>query len=168
VSHSDHSYLSPKLEAQGVPDEEYVSVVAREPIEADELLILWGGRIVTKQDFDELPDESRRRSLQVDEELFLVPTHLEQSDFVNHSCDPNAWIEGHSALRARRRIAAGEEITFDYAMTDGCDYDEFECLCGSTLCRGKVTGTDWQLPELQERYGEHFSPYLLRRMQASL
>ena len=27
--------------------------------------------------------------------------------------------------------AAGEEVCFDYAMTDGCAYDEFECVCGA-------------------------------------
>jgi hypothetical protein len=161
----NNSYLSAKLEAHGVRDEDYVRVVAREPIEVDELLVMWGGVVTTKQTFEELPDEKRRRSLQIEENLFLVPSQMDDADFVNHSCDPNTWIEGHAALRARRTIAADEEITFDYAMTDGCDYDEFECLCGSQLCRGKVTGSDWQSPELQQRYGTHFSPYLLRRMR---
>jgi hypothetical protein len=48
-------------------------------------------------------------------------------------------------------------------MSDGGDYDEFECLCGSVECRGVVTGRDWQLPELQTRYAGWFSPYLAKK-----
>jgi len=31
-------------------------------------------------------------------------------------------------------------------------------------CRGKVTGYDWMLPELQIRYRGYFSPYLAARI----
>lgn len=57
-----------------------------------------------------------------------------------------------------------EEVCYDYAMTDGTPYDEFEYLCGSPCCRGKVRGDDWQRPELWTRYAGHFSPYLQRRI----
>jgi hypothetical protein len=49
-------------------------------------------------------------------------------------------------------------------MCDADDYDEFECACASATCRRKVTGNDWMLPELQERYQGHFSSYLERRV----
>jgi hypothetical protein len=65
---------------------------------------------------------------------------------------------------AMRDIAIGEELTFDYAMSDGGDYDEFDCLCESNDCRGVVTGRDWRLPELQTRYAGWFSPYLARKI----
>ena len=51
-------------------------------------------------------------------------------------------------------------------MCDGTPYDEFECACGTSLCRGRVTGEDWRNPELWERYAGHFSPYLERRIKA--
>ena len=60
----------------------------------------------------------------------------------------------------------GEEVCFDYAMTDGSPYDEFACQCGADNCRFKVTGDDWRRLELQLAYGEFFSPYLRRRIQA--
>jgi hypothetical protein len=59
-----------------------------------------------------------------------------------------------------RDIAVGEELTFDYAMSDAADYDEFDCACEVEICRGKVRGTDWQLPELQSRYAGWFSSYV--------
>jgi len=66
--------------------------------------------------------------------------------------------------RQNRSIQIDDELTFDYAMSDGTDYDEFECHCGSTLCRGIVRGRDWRLPEVQHRYAGSFSPYLAARI----
>jgi SET domain-containing protein len=76
-------------------------------------------------------------------------------DFVNHSCEPNAWvrIDGTSAeLRALRDIAPGEEILFDYSTT--LDEDDFtmECRCGAPSCR-RVVGDGKDLPAaVWERY----------------
>ena len=64
------------------------------------------------------------------------------------------------------RILPGDEVTIDYAMCDGSPYDEFECACGSSSCRGRITGNDWRNPDLWERYAGHFSPYLERRIEA--
>ncbi len=89
----------------------------------------------------------------------------ETADFINHCCNPNAGLSGQLALVALRDIAPGEEVCFDYAMTDGSVYDEFPCSCGAANCRGRVTGNDWMRPELWKRYGSHFSPYLLRRIE---
>jgi len=41
------------------------------------------------------------------------------------------------------------------------------CLCGSPLCRGKVTPQDYLLEELQERYAGYFISYLRDRIAAS-
>lgn len=62
-----------------------------------------------------------------------------------------------------RPVAAGEELCFDYAMSDTDPYDEFACACGAATCRGTVTGNDWRLPALQERYSGFFSGYIARR-----
>lgn len=44
---------------------------------------------------------------------------LDGTRFINHARDPNAYDDGPFAVRARRAIAAGEEITCDYRET--CD-----------------------------------------------
>jgi hypothetical protein len=67
-------------------------------------------------------------------------------------------------LVARRDIEAGEEVTSDYATSTGIDY-ALTCNCGAAICRGTITGDDWRLPELQQRYGEHWVPALLRRQR---
>jgi hypothetical protein len=68
---------------------------------------------------------------------------------------------------AWRDIAAGEEITTDLAYCEATpDYCLEPCNCGSSLCRGRVTGNDWKLPALQERYRGYFTPYIQRLIQA--
>jgi SET domain-containing protein len=37
----------------------------------------------------------------------------------NHSCDPNLWHADVVTITARRDIAAGEELTIDYATHPG-------------------------------------------------
>lgn len=39
-----------------------------------------------------------------------------KGDFINHSCDPNVWMQDEVTSVARRDVRAGEELTMDYAM----------------------------------------------------
>ncbi|HYE21970.1 MAG TPA: SET domain-containing protein-lysine N-methyltransferase, partial [Verrucomicrobiae bacterium] len=106
--------------------------------------------------------------LQVDDDLYFaaVQKHqVESADYVNHSCDPTCGVKDKLKLVAMRDIHPGEEITFDYAMTESSDYS-FECNCGRTNCRKKVTGDDWKIPELQKKYKGYFSEYLEKKIVA--
>ena len=159
-------FLTPKARPMATPGTGFGSV-ASEPIAAGEVVAAFGGRCVTRDEFDLLPVSQQVRSLQIDEQLFLAGApEPEPADFINHSCDPNCALSGSVILIAARDIEAGEELSYDYATSDGSDYDEFECSCGSAACRGKITGHDWMLPELQLRYRGSFSPYLARRIAA--
>jgi hypothetical protein len=160
-------YLSPKLEVRAAPEKGGFAVFAREALARDEMLVGWGGRVVTLDEVLALPREERGHTIQVDEALYLAPIGLEEpADYINHSCNPNAGIRGQIILVAMRAIAAGEEITFDYAMSDSSSFDEFECACGAPNCRGRVSGNDWQRPELWKRYDGYFSVYLQRRIKS--
>ena len=165
MSKQQAAYLSPKLEAHLHPDKGGWGVYVREWVWAGELLTVWSGEIVTGDQLARLSAISQRYSVQVEEDLYLVTTRPpEPADMVNHCCDPNAGLSGQIALVALRDIRPGEEVCFDYAMTDGTPYDEFNCACGAPHCRGRVTGNDWARPELWTRYAGHFSPYLQRRI----
>lgn len=160
-----HSFLSPKCEVRAVDDKGGYAVYCQEPIAKGELLVVWSGTLVDEATLLTLPAPVRRHSLQVERNHFLVSlTEFEPADYVNHSCDPNAGLSGQIALVAMRDIEAGEEITYDYAMSDGTGYDEFECKCRSPQCRGWVTSSDWKLPGLWHRYDGYFSPYLAQRI----
>ena len=159
------SYLSPKLEARPLTHKGLYGVFARKPASAGELLVMWSGSLYSFEALQTLTPMIRSWSVQVEDDLYLVPiTAGEPADFINHSCNPNIGMSGQIALVAMRDIAAGEEICYDYAMTDGSAYDEFDCQCGEPTCRHRITGEDWRLPELQERYRGYFSPYLQRRI----
>lgn len=160
------SYLSPKLEARPRPEKGGCGIYAREWVQRGELLVGWGGDVLTGEQLADMPALIQRYSIQVEENLYLVTTRpIAPADYVNHCCDPNAGLSGQMTLVALRNIAPNEEVCFDYAMSDGSPYDEFNCACGAPNCRGRVTGNDWMRPELWKRYAGHFSPYLQRRIE---
>jgi hypothetical protein len=162
-----YSYLSPKMEPRACPEKGGWGLFATQQIAAGELLTMWGGRVVTSEQLEDIPVEMQTHGIQVTEDLYLVPViHGDPADMFNHSCNPNAGMDSAISLVALREIQPGEEICFDYAMSDSSDYDEFECHCKTDHCRGRVTGRDWQLPELHEKYKGYFSPYLQRRIDA--
>ncbi len=159
------SYLSPKLEVRPHSDKGGMGVFAVEPLIANELIAVWSGRIHTYQELSQLSITKQQHSLQVEEGLYLTTdAEDEPADYINHSCNPNAGLDGQIVLRAMRAIVPGEEICYDYAMSDGSDYDEFECTCGTPDCRQKITGEDWRRPDLQKKYAGWFSTYLQRRI----
>jgi hypothetical protein len=165
----DHctAYLTDKCEVQNRDVTGGKAVYARDMIEPGELIAVWSGRIVSAEELDELSEDIRRHTVQVEERLYLASHGPDEGpDFINHSCEPNAGLDGQVAIVALHRIQPGDEVTIDYAMCDGSPYDEFDCACGSLICRGRVTGEDWRIPTLWERYAGHFSPYLERRIRA--
>jgi hypothetical protein len=162
------SYHSPKLEGRRIEGKGGRTLVAREVIEPDEVVVVFGGEVVHARDLEKLTPAERLLTLQVEEDLYLVSRSDGPADWVNHSCDPNCGLRGQIALVALRRLEPGEEICFDYAMSDGTPYDQFPCGCGSKTCRGSVSGDDWSRPELWKRYRGYFSPYLQRRIDAKL
>ena len=158
------NWLTPKAQARNAGGKGMGSY-AIEPIAAGESVAAFGGWVADEAELRSLPAERISRTMQIDEHLYLVSGETaDPGDYVNHSCTPNCGLAGNMLVVAMRDIAVGEELTFDYAMSDGGDYDEFECLCGSVECRGVVTGRDWQLPELQLRYAGWFSPYLAKKI----
>jgi uncharacterized protein len=160
-----HSYLSPKLEARSIPEKGGFGVFARDQVNQGETLAVWGGVVIPGARLNEYNEYSRTHGIQVEEDLFMLPlTPDDPSDQFNHSCDPNAGMSGQITLVAMRPIAVGEEICFDYAMSDSNPYDEFDCACGTPFCRGRIVADDWLRPELQQRYRGYFTPYLQRRM----
>jgi hypothetical protein len=100
----------------------------------------------------------------VAEDLHLLIAPGQPIHYGNHSCDPNLWWASPYTLIARRPIEAGDEVTSDYGTSTGTDDFLMTCTCGCALCRGRVTGTDWRRPDLQERYGNHWVPALRARI----
>ncbi|CAB4939419.1 unannotated protein [freshwater metagenome] len=160
----DYNWMRPGAEARPVGAKGWGSF-ATELIPAGATVAGFGGWVVPRDVLSTFSSDRQARSLQVDEDLYLVSDETpEPADMFNHSCEPTCGLLGATVLVARRDIEVGEELTFDYATCDSSDYDEFPCLCGESTCRGVVTGLDWMKPELQAKYDGWFSPYLARRI----
>ena len=75
--------------------------------------------------------------------------------YINHCCQPNTYVKtvnGRRRVIARRNIAAGEEITYDYCINSGGD-TIWNCHCGAERCRHVVHSDFFHLPiELQCEY----------------
>jgi len=166
-----HSWLNPKLEVRTSPTHEK-GVFARETVSAGERIAIFGGDVMFIDEINHLPEHFQDYPMQI-EERFLLGSRsvIEDTDFFNHSCDPNAGFRGQIFLVAMRRIFAGEEVTFDYAMvvseSVGSDIVfEMNCRCGAPTCRRVITEHDWERADLRKRYQGYFSQYIREKIEA--
>jgi uncharacterized protein len=88
------------------------------------------------------------------------------SRHLNHSCDPNAYLHYEAdacSVLARRRIAAGEEVTIDYNVNISGG-TAWPCHCGARRCLGTVVGDFFLLPpEMQSEYRPLLAEWFVRR-----
>ncbi len=82
--------------------------------------------------------------------------------YLNHSCSPNCGIRGLFRLVAMRDIAPGEELTWDYEMTEKSDWYRLRCRCGSPACRKVIGHHDRMPPEVRSRYKGYLSYWLTK------
>lgn len=110
---------------------------------------------------------SNNKTLRIDENLHQISTDQEAiENFVNHSCNANAYIDFDSlTLRAIRDIKTGEEITYNYFTTDWDKEDVFDCLCGANKCYKKISGFRSLPLEDQIRLKKYLSGYLLKKLE---
>lgn len=147
---------------------------AREPIPAATVVSRVGGRLVSGAELQAVFDAAARDpehpyidTITVADDLHLILPPRRPNGYGNHSCDPNRWWVDAYTQAALRDIAPGEELTNDYATSTGIADFRMDCRCGSPLCRGTITGTDWRRADLQQRYGPHWTPGLLHLMEKS-
>lgn len=160
------SYYDDRLYVRRRADGVGCGVFTLAPVPARAVLVCYSGRVVSGEEMERYPEHYRRYNFQIGENLFQIPLSeiREVPDFVNHSCDPTAGLMDSVTVVARRDLMPGEEVTLDYAtfnsgrVTGGTD--NFECSCGSKLCRGTVRSDDYRRPDVQERLSDFFSSYL--------
>ena len=99
-----------------------------------------------------------KESIKAGEIVFIKGGHILTRDKIYSSGVINSYfsISDEYFLAAQNK---DEELTVDYAFIDNEDYS-FKCTCGSTNCRGTITGFDWKIKELQEKYYDYFAQYL--------
>lgn len=144
---------------------------AKSEVKKGETLLILSGYVMKLSDEEKLPGTLSDNGIQVSDTISLCvskKSELGGINFFNHSCSPNAGIKGQIFLVAMRKIKAGEEVTFDYAMTLSESQDakpyKVTCLCGKKNCRGTITDSDWRKKELQEKYEGYFQYYIQEKI----
>ncbi len=156
------SWIDPRIKIQ--ESETGKGLFATEPIQKGEIVTIWGGKVFTNIE-NEAGLVKKYSASRLDEDHWLgsdLEDPVVDDMCLNHSCDPNIWLVDEVTFEARRDIMNDEQVTADYStwsIDDNWVMDE-QCQCGSSLCRHVVTGKDWMLPELQERYKDHFVPFV--------
>lgn len=167
-----NNWLNSKLETRD-SKKHGKGIFVLEDIKKDELLAVFGGHIITRVEREALPEDIGHLSLGIDNDLFIGPiskNELDDADWFNHSCNPNAGIFGQIMLVAMRDIKSGEEVIFDYCMSCsqiGNKRILFNCDCGEIDCRKEVTNQDWRQKKLQEKYKSYFSSFVQRNINNS-
>lgn len=163
------SWISPRAEVRSSPIHGR-GLFSRAAIAAGEVVCVKGGYVLSGARWRELEPVLGSAEIQLDRDLFIAPTRAREREgamlYSNHSCEPNLAIEGQIVFVALRDIEAGEELTHDWATTDDLQGGSLTCGCGTTSCRGRITGQDWKLPELRAKYRGHFAWHLQRRIDA--
>jgi hypothetical protein len=90
-------------------------------------------------------------------------THVGKLAALNHSCDPNVFLDTeHMLMVAARDIEKGEELFFFYPSTEWEMDAPFICLCGSANCINVVAGARFLPLSTLER---HFlNPHIREEM----
>ena len=164
---SNLSYISPKaaVRQSAIHGQGLFAIAA---IARGEIVCVKGGYIFDRATLRASPEWYQAAEIQIAENLFIGPmAEAERAGsmiFSNHSCEPNIGVQGQIVFVAMRDIAAAEELTQDWAMTDDDDF-ELDCHCGATACRGIVTGQDWRRKDLQEKYRGYLSTYLAEKIK---
>ena len=164
------SYISPKA-AKGQPSGiAGRGLFAVERIGRGEIVAIKGGHIIDRPTYLAHRDVIGVSDIKIADDFYVAALDPDEYEgvmlFLNHSCAPNVGVQGNIVFVAMRDVAAGEELTIDYAMIDD-DETQMDCACGTPSCRTVIHGKDWQRPDLQQRYGAYFSWYLLRRMRSA-
>lgn len=159
-------WINPKIEIKDT-ENRGKGMFATEIIFSGEAVIVWGGNYVNKEKADRAK-LAGKLVMQFDENLFSIEDRgASDAYFINHSCEPNVWMKDAFTLEAMRDIVPGEELTADYVLweTDENKISKWKCQCGSPKCRHLVTGKDWQISELQDKYKGHFLPLIEKRIK---
>jgi len=126
-----------------------LGLYAVEPIEAGEYVVEYIGELVRNSVADSRERMYQRLGMgdsymfRVSEEAVVDATRNGAlSRYINHSCEPNVDAriievqkEPKIVFYSKRRLAPGEEITYDYKFELEEDDEKIPCLCRSKNCR---------------------------------
>jgi hypothetical protein len=97
-------------------------------------------------------------AVQIAEHIWVSNTGIGQ--YINHSCEPNCGIKNLTQVVAMRDIKIGEQLTYDYEMTENSVW-KMQCKCGTPRCRGTIGAFNNMPSEIRQKYRGYISEWLL-------
>lgn len=83
---------------------------------------------------------------------------------INHCCDANVGILDNNKdaydFLALREIKKGSELVWDYECSEYEISTPFRCTCGSSKCRGVLSGFKYNGDVIIKRYAPFYASYL--------
>jgi uncharacterized protein len=137
------------------------AVFAAEDIEKDETIAVWDGPVYEAENNSDLPNDFpwmiADHAIQFEKNRWRDSEGLAR--YINHSCEPNCGIKGLFNIVAMRKINKGEEITWDYEMTENSDW-QMTCQCGKDNCRKIIRAYRFLPDEIKWKYQNYISEWL--------
>jgi len=113
-----------------------MGVICYRPFERGEVIAHMTGEVIR---------EIRPHTLQIKSGLHLYDTYF--SGYFLHSCSPNISLDmKNMTVTALKNIRPNSYLYMDYAETEDYLYKQFPCSCGSSNCRGWVSGKKDMVP----------------------
>lgn len=140
-------------------------VFAIAPIKKGEPIMAYKGKLISHAEADtrySTEMETGHTFLFILNKEWVIDANVDGNDarWINTGCDPNAeaFVHEHKSkdrrkdkviIEAKRNIAAGEEIIYDYGIRlsvppSASEQKAWTCRCGSPKCRG--TMLRWRKP----------------------
>lgn len=133
------------------------AVFAEKAIRKGEVIAIFDGPLLD-DDFEPWTKDLYNHTIQVGPALWRDSKGIAR--LINHSCEPNCGIRFKNRVVAMRAIRAGEQVTWDYEMTEKNPHWRMRCKCGSVECR-RVIGNYKNMPaKLRKKYGNYISAWL--------
>lgn len=127
-----------KEKTKVVSKNSFYTVIALTTIQAGETILHIEGTFT---------DHPSKYSIQISKNKHLLPYSSDPDDplshwrFLNHSCDPNSFVDLIKMdVVALRTINKEEEVRFNYNLTEYDLATPFVCNCGEKNCLGEIKG----------------------------
>ena len=137
---------------------------AKEKIFQWEIIAVFDGKIYTAEKASLLPGDSPQNAR--DHAIQFARNKYRDSNgiarYANHSCNSNCGIKDKFKIVATRDIEKGEELTWDYDMSENSDWT-MNCICGSKECRKIIKGFRYLPKNKKEKYKGYISEWLIKK-----
>lgn len=133
---------------------------AGKPIKKGELIAEWDGPIYSDQ--DKWNEKNIDHAIQFEKLKWRDSNGIAR--ILNHSCEANCGIKNLFQIVAMRDIKSGEELTWDYEMTENNQFGwKMKCKCGTPSCRKFIGRYDNMPPSVRKKYKGYISDWLLAK-----